>query len=39
MASNNDWVIPAGPDARRFFVLNVSDARKQDFSYFEKINK
>jgi len=39
MASNNDWVIPAGPDARRFFVLQVSDIRKQDFTYFEKINQ
>ena len=25
MASNEDWVVPAGPEARRFAVFNVSD--------------
>jgi hypothetical protein len=37
MASNSDWVIPAGADARRYFVLNVSDAHKQDGNYFAGI--
>jgi hypothetical protein len=37
LASNSDWVIPAGPDERRFFVLEVSDARKQDHKYFSDI--
>jgi hypothetical protein len=37
MASNSDWVIPAGADARRYFVLNVGDARKQDGAYFAAI--
>ena len=37
MASNNNWVIPADHDARRYFVLIVSDRRKGDGSYFAKI--
>jgi hypothetical protein len=39
IASNNDWVIPAGLDERRFFVLEVSEARKQDYAYFEALRK
>ena len=37
MASNSDWVVPAGASARRFFVVDVPDARKQDHPYFEAI--
>jgi hypothetical protein len=37
MASNADWVVPAAADARRFFVLDVSDARKQDRAYFRAL--
>lgn len=37
MSSNSDWVVPAGADARRYFVLNVSDAKKQDSAYFAAI--
>ena len=37
MASNNNWVIPADHDARRYFVLIVSDRRKGDVPYFAKI--
>jgi len=37
LSSNNDWVIPAGADARRFFVLDVAATRMQDFSYFAAI--
>src|SRR5215469_10479105 len=37
MSSNNDCVIPAGADARRYFVLGVSDAKKQDHAYFAAI--
>ncbi len=37
MASNSDWVVPAGKDARRFFVLDVSVARRSDHAYFQEI--
>jgi hypothetical protein len=37
MASNEEWVVPASQDARRFFVLEVSEARKQDLDYFGAI--
>lgn len=37
MASNNDWVVPASLDSRRFFVLDVSDEKKNDHAYFEAI--
>jgi hypothetical protein len=37
MSSNSDWVVPAGADARRYFVLNVSDAHMQDHRYFAGI--
>lgn len=37
MASNDDWVIPAGIDERRFAVFDVSEKRKQDTDYFAAI--
>jgi hypothetical protein len=37
MASNNDWVIPAGTDERRYCVLKVSDEKKGDYAYFNAI--
>lgn len=37
MASNSDWVVPAGTDERRFFVLDVGDAKMQDKAYFKAI--
>ncbi|MEQ1865637.1 MAG: DUF5906 domain-containing protein [Micropepsaceae bacterium] len=37
LASNHDWVIPADADDRRFLVLDVSDARKRDNTYFAAI--
>jgi hypothetical protein len=37
MASNHEWVVPAGPDARRFFVLDVPDKRKGDKKWFDDI--
>lgn len=37
MATNNDWVIPAGLEERRFFVVEVSDRHMQDKPYFKAI--
>jgi hypothetical protein len=37
MASNENWVIPADWDDRRFLVLEVSDSRKQDHVYFHAL--
>jgi hypothetical protein len=34
LSSNQDWVIPAGADERRFFVLEVGEGKKQDLAYF-----
>jgi hypothetical protein len=39
MASNSEWVVPAGADARRYFVLDVSDAQIQNEEYFAAIQK
>lgn len=37
MASNDDWVVPAGFDERRFFVLDVGNDHAQDSDYFAAI--
>lgn len=37
MASNSAWVVPAGVDERRYLVLVVSDAVKQDADYFSAL--
>ncbi len=34
MSSNERWVIPATEDEGRFFVVNVSDRRRNDHKYF-----
>jgi len=43
VASNNEWVIPAGLEERRFFVLDVPVTYMQDTAYFkamiEQMNK
>lgn len=39
MASNEQWVVPAGADERRFFVLDVSDAHAQDTEYFAALHQ
>ena len=38
MSSNSDWVVPAGQKARRYSVIEVSDARVGDFEYFDDLN-
>lgn len=38
MASNNEWVVPAGLDARRFAVFDVSDERRNDKAFFAALN-
>jgi hypothetical protein len=37
LASNEDWVVPASLRSRRWFVLDVSDARVGDQAYFAAI--
>lgn len=37
MASNDDWVVPAGVQERRFCVLDVSGERVGDIPYFNRI--
>jgi hypothetical protein len=37
LASNDDWVVPAGADERRFLVLDVGAAHTQDVAYFGSI--
>lgn len=39
VASNDAWVVPAGTDERRFFVLDVSPIKKGDYSYFESLEE
>lgn len=37
LASNDEWVVPAGLDERRFFAIDVGDNHKQDHAYFKRI--
>ncbi|EOB7984982.1 primase-helicase family protein [Pseudomonas aeruginosa] len=39
MASNSDWVVPAGEFERRFFVLDVGSDHRQDREYFRELKK
>lgn len=39
LASNSDWVVPAGPFERRFFVLDVGSSKRQDSKYFGSITE
>lgn len=37
LASNEDWVVPAGKDARRYCVLDVGNAQRGSREYFSLI--
>lgn len=37
IASNSQWVVPAGMNERRYFVLEVIPARMRDRAYFGKL--
>ena len=39
MASNEDWVIPAGAMERRFLALEVGENRRQDGVYFSRMRR
>lgn len=39
IASNNEWVIPAGLEERRFFVLDMPITHQQNHAYFKAIKK
>jgi hypothetical protein len=39
MASNDDWVVPADIDDRRFAVFKVSEEYKQNEAYFAALNR
>ena len=36
---NEDWIVPASHDERRFFVLEVGDGRKQDNAFFQAMRE
>lgn len=38
MSSNRDWVVPVSSDERRYFILDVSDKRIGDKTYWEALN-
>lgn len=38
ICSNNDWVVPASGDERRFFVLEISNEHEKDFPWFAAID-
>ncbi len=39
LASNEDWVVPAGMDERRFLVLDVSDEVANNHDYFAPLRR
>jgi hypothetical protein len=39
MASNEDWVVPAGERERRYFTLKVNDDKLQNHAWFKEINE
>jgi hypothetical protein len=39
MSSNESWVIPAGPTARRYSVIDVSPAKRGDRRFFDRLHR
>jgi Family of unknown function (DUF5906)/Domain of unknown function (DUF3854) len=39
MASNHEWVVPAGVDERRFLVLDVDPGHQNDHDYFAALQR
>jgi hypothetical protein len=39
ISGNEDWLVPAGLDERRFAVIDVGEAHQQDTPYFKAITK
>ncbi|WP_396617311.1 primase-helicase family protein [Lysobacter soli] len=39
MVTNSEWAVPATGDERRYFVLDVGSARRQDHDYFAAIHR
>lgn len=39
IASNSDWIVPAGANERRYFVLDVGAAKMQNTGYFKKLEE
>ena len=37
LATNSEWAAPVGLTDRRYFVLNVSDSRKNDHDFFKQL--
>ena len=37
MTSNEDWVVPAGMDERRFAVFDIAPTVKGNFAYFKEM--
>lgn len=38
LASNEEWIVPAGKDARRFAVFDVTEGRRGDTAFWERLN-
>ena len=39
VSSNEDWAVHLDPDDRRFFVLDISNTKKEDIPYFTAIRQ